>query len=551
MQRLNHASSRAALSQSASPASQDVRLCVSPPSLVPAARRRPNAAMAGPSTPPVRRAPRDEDALSAASLSAIQARIRFPSLAAHSARHSQSPPPRRRGRRGEPRPPPPEHEFVAPFLGRLIMSAHEELGECPEMAAVWAFVDAVRRAARCHVRPQDVDIRNGVALLEVLALLFAGEPGVPPVPEPERDLDEAGAVGKRNVQAVCAALREYPWLGLLGGGVEGRRDRDGAVTVKAVQFQNLDPWALGGYVMLAAVTCDRSPRYLDIIESLPREIQELISGLVQRAMTALGIPANFYADELSDVSAKPPAQECIGSAGEPEKNQSEHSSLGQDVDRDVDGCVPEKFAVAAAHDHNRDVGSTASVATTETSRTTSSSVDADQTRPRLSATASAGGVLSAGSDEAKPGTSEPTSPRPPLPSSPSRCPPTDRSTPARTPTPTSSSPRTPPSSSHAPPRRSTQSWAAEVAALTRRLAAAEARAEAAERRTPARTADRGGRAELAALRRRCADAERRCALLERQLLTRGKESGSGRAGGSGAGGGDSRGGTPSRRPRKV
>lgn len=454
--------------------------------------------MANPSTPVPRRAAAESYALanselSAASLSRIQARTKFPSLAAHSARHSQSPPTRRRGRHNV-AVSPAEPQFLAPFLGRQMLAAHDELAECPEMAAVWEFVDVLRSVERRAARPQDVNLRNGVALLDVLHLVVCMEPGAPIVPEAKRDLDEAGEAARWNVGAACAVLRAYPWMG----------------STKIVRWELLDPWALGGFVMLAAVTCSHSLRYLDIIESFDDGTQGLIDGLVRRAMIALGIPLEERVAQPDTASD----EEVIDSRGQP------HQAKGEPEGDRTTSTVTERTAM------------------------TGSTVEMDG-RPASASTESSLGDLRAGglTDAPSPGLARSASVRSPSMRSQSVRSPSMRSQAALSPsshTPPEQSrtvsPISPPSPSLSCCRRSTRSWAEEVESLSRRLAASEARAAAAERRVATRAKDKDGKAELVALRRRCLDAERRCALLERRLAASGNS-----GGGSGGGGTPARG----------
>lgn len=244
------------------------------------------------------RAQLERGALSAASLSKIHSRVRFPDLAAYSATHTPSPP-RGRGRAGAGEGGGRGGEegleraaFVPSFLSRRIFEANEALEEVPELAAVWEWVEMVRERRGLANRPENVDLGNAVALLDVMGVVMGdveGEAvgdeegermGAPwRVARPVRPLEAGGGAEEENVRALCEALARYPWV-----------HPETGESVPAIRFDKVrDRRALAGFVLFAAVTGPDSSRFVDEIEGLSAEAQVLIDGLVVRAMKNLGM----------------------------------------------------------------------------------------------------------------------------------------------------------------------------------------------------------------------------------------------------------------------
>lgn len=141
----------------------------------------------------------------------------------------------------------------------------------PELFAVWSWMEAVREGRGCQRRLQDVDVRNGVALCDVLGAVAGGV-------EAEREVDEGGRVARRNLRKVRDGLGQYPWV-----------DPGSSKPMTQESFQAVDACSLGGFILLAAVTGQNGDEFMDYVEELDAEVQGLLDDVLKRAMCELGM----------------------------------------------------------------------------------------------------------------------------------------------------------------------------------------------------------------------------------------------------------------------
>jgi hypothetical protein len=258
------------------------------------------------SQPPQDPAPQvqPQSALSSASLQQIQSQLRFVDLAAYSAAHTPA-----SARHDD------DGGFAPPHLGEAVLAAHDAFAACPELGALRVWLDDMRNARGIALAPEHVDLTNGIALLDALrlvapevltcacsmptnaALSIASDSSWCGICDlAERELDRSGDAGRRNIVRVCAALSRVEWREVGASG----NDTIGKVT--SMDFSAVDPWALGGFVLLAAVTCDDASEFVRDIQDLAEDTRRHIEALLESAVEALRGAAD--ADEAKKAKKK-------------------------------------------------------------------------------------------------------------------------------------------------------------------------------------------------------------------------------------------------------
>lgn len=172
-----------------------------------------------------------------------------------------------------------DDQGVPAYLNSLVLDAMDRIGECDELKAIVAWMDSVRSRVGYVHSITDIDLSNGVALLQTLTAV-APEAFDDAPPESciiRTYLDEAGNAARGNMQNVRDALRRFPW-----------RDGPEGTPLEPVPFERVDVWSLAGYAVLAAVTGEQSSAEVDRMLQMDDWVQDRLSDIVSSGLQALG-----------------------------------------------------------------------------------------------------------------------------------------------------------------------------------------------------------------------------------------------------------------------
>jgi hypothetical protein len=180
-------------------------------------------------------------------------------------------------------------QFAPPHLGRAILAAHDAIDACPELRALCTWVDALRRRNGDRPAPIDLDLTNGVALLRALAIVapavFSGQHENADAADgadgagdgdAETDLDEDGLVARRNMVRLCRALVRFQWT-----------DPVTKRPLSSIDFDAVEPWAVGAFVVLAALSGPEADLHFDQINATSSKHRNLMDDLLTKAVDAL------------------------------------------------------------------------------------------------------------------------------------------------------------------------------------------------------------------------------------------------------------------------
>lgn len=182
-----------------------------------------------------------------------------------------------------------------------VLDAIDKQQEFAELQAIGQWLDDVRMMNGYRVTTTDVDLSNGVALLDALYIIqpslfepdFDETQGVNEDPDEqtgatkdaksptyvERQLDPAGEAAARNITRLRDALTRFPW-----------RDMDGErAPIEPIDFSSVDTWALGGYVVLAAVNCDENDEFVRQMLAYEDRVRDELDDVVTRGLQAFGL----------------------------------------------------------------------------------------------------------------------------------------------------------------------------------------------------------------------------------------------------------------------
>lgn len=192
---------------------------------------------------------------------------------------------------------------VPAYLNERVLDAMDRMSECDELRAIVHWADDVRKEHKLTMCMTDIDLTNGVALLEVLHVVareaFAG-PGERAEAAVEKHLDEHGRAAADNIGNVRAALQRFPW----------RDGPDGAM-LNAVPFDRVDVWGLAGFVVLAAVTGATATKEVDRMLEMDEWVQDRLSDVVTSGLDALGAGKQAAPDRHSGWFAERKKREML------------------------------------------------------------------------------------------------------------------------------------------------------------------------------------------------------------------------------------------------
>lgn len=214
-----------------------------------------------------------------------------------------------------------DDDEVPPHLGAALLDAMDMLEETPELRAIATWLDDVRTRHNFPLRITDVDLSNGIALLDALYIIdetiFADieypDGADSPRPYVLRQLDEEGSNAARNRQVLRRMLTVFPW----------RDVDDGNKVLKAIDFDRVDTWALGGFVVLAAYSCKRGREFATQMIGYDDWVTGALEDVMWRGLQALGASARSGAGtgtvgscgETSIASSTTVSEAASGSAG--------------------------------------------------------------------------------------------------------------------------------------------------------------------------------------------------------------------------------------------
>lgn len=187
---------------------------------------------------------------------------------------------------------------IAPYLGEKLLDAMDRTETTPELRAINTWLDDLRTRHNFPLRISDVDLSNGVALLDALYVIEAPvfaevEYGHGNVVQPyvRRELDKEGKAAEQNVRVLREALGRFEW-----------RDRDdGGRRLKSIDFTRVDTWGLAGFVVLAAYVCDRADEFVRQMLAYEDWVVGSLEDVMWRGLQALG------------ARDRPPREQSLGS----------------------------------------------------------------------------------------------------------------------------------------------------------------------------------------------------------------------------------------------
>eukprot|EP00177_Eucheuma_denticulatum_P003983 GFKZ01007195.1.p1 GENE.GFKZ01007195.1~~GFKZ01007195.1.p1 ORF type:complete len:429 (-),score=96.80 GFKZ01007195.1:388-1674(-) len=179
-----------------------------------------------------------------------------------------------------------DDEAIAPHLGGKLLDAMDRMEITPELRAITTWLDDLRTRHNFPLRISDVDLSNGVALLDALYVVDGsvfeeveyGDGGGIVRRYVERNLDEDGMAAARNVRVLRQALGRFNW-----------RDKDdGGRALESLDFAMVDTWGLAGFVVLAAYLCERSDEFVEQMVGYEEWVVKSLEDVMWRGLQALG-----------------------------------------------------------------------------------------------------------------------------------------------------------------------------------------------------------------------------------------------------------------------
>lgn len=172
-----------------------------------------------------------------------------------------------------------DEEGVPEYLNELVLDAMDRISECDELKAIVEWMDLVRKEQGFRRTLTDIDLTNGIAMLQVLSIV-GGEAFVGESEEARAiqiRLDQDGKVAKDNIQRLRAALQRFPWK----DGPEGN-------PLQPIAFDRVGTWALAGFVLLAALTGRRCDVEVRRILNMEEWMQDRLSDVLASGLQTLG-----------------------------------------------------------------------------------------------------------------------------------------------------------------------------------------------------------------------------------------------------------------------
>lgn len=187
---------------------------------------------------------------------------------------------------------------IAPYLGEKLLDAMDRTETTPELRAINTWLDDLRTRHNLPLRISDVDLSNGVALLDALYVIDASvfeevEYGQSGFVQPYvlRELDKDGKSAERNLRVLREALGRFEW-----------RDRDdGGRRLHSIEFARVDTWGLAGFVVLAAYVCNRADEFVRQMLAYEDWVVGSLEDVMWRGLQALG------------ARDRPPREQSLGS----------------------------------------------------------------------------------------------------------------------------------------------------------------------------------------------------------------------------------------------
>lgn len=172
-----------------------------------------------------------------------------------------------------------DEECVPEYLNELVLDAMDRIGECDELKAIVEWMDLVRKEQGFRRTLTDIDLTNGIAMLQVLSIVgdeaFMGESDEARAIQIR--LDQDGKVAKNNIRRLRAALQRFPWK----DGPEGN-------PLQPVAFDRVGTWGLAGFVLLAALTGKRCDVEVRRILNMEEWMQDRLSDVLASGLQTLG-----------------------------------------------------------------------------------------------------------------------------------------------------------------------------------------------------------------------------------------------------------------------
>lgn len=105
---------------------------------------------------------------------------------------------------------------VPAYLNTHVLDAMDRVSDSDELRAIVSWMDAVRSRHGYATSITDMDVNNGVAMLQTLSVVapeafIVDGSVVTDAAAVQTHLDEQGDAARENVRRVCAALRRFPW----------------------------------------------------------------------------------------------------------------------------------------------------------------------------------------------------------------------------------------------------------------------------------------------------------------------------------------------------
>lgn len=174
-----------------------------------------------------------------------------------------------------------EEEGVPEQMTSSFLDAMDRVEACAELKALVMWLDQVRKRHNVLMKMTDVDLQNGVALLDVLYLVDAKW-------FVELEYGQGGRVGKyverngngeKNLQVLRNVLANVEW----------RDSDDGGRKLGKRQFADKTAWEMGPYVLFAAYMGDRKDDMFgdlnvfddQVVKSLEESLDNILTELLR------------------------------------------------------------------------------------------------------------------------------------------------------------------------------------------------------------------------------------------------------------------------------
>lgn len=225
-----------------------------------------------------------------------------------------------------------DDEGVPQFLNELVLDAMDHISECDELKAIVEWMNLVRKEYEFHCSLTDVDLTNGVAMLQVMNSIaveaFIGEDEEAYIIETR--LDKGGIAARANMQRLREALQRFPW-----------KDGPDGAALQPIAFERVDIWGLAGFVLLAGLTGSKADVEVHRILDMEEWMQDRLSDVLASGLEALGASGLSSSSCTQDDNTNNDDDDSTGWFGE-RKRREELEELVARLKKEVEELTEER-----------------------------------------------------------------------------------------------------------------------------------------------------------------------------------------------------------------